>query len=143
MIDNEPSCGGPPKTEAGIRCPRGYVAVTIDPKTMAVTELARGPATPAFTGTAIAMRVGNELWLGLVLRRPRWRIGRSSRADRRRVCRPRTYAERAGSKPALPCSCRRKSYRLPPVLFAIDAPPGRDRLVVLPLPEAWSLEAFV
>jgi len=29
------------------------------------------------------------------------------------------------------------------VLFAIDAPPGRDRLVVLPFPEAWSLEAFV
>jgi SMP-30/gluconolaconase/LRE-like protein len=64
MIDNEPSCGGPPKTEAGIRCPRGYVVATIDPKTMAVTEIARGPATPAFTGTAIAMRTGNELWLG-------------------------------------------------------------------------------
>jgi len=64
LIDNEPSCGGPPKTEAGIRCPRGYVAFTIDPKTMAVTELARGPATPAFTGTAIAMRVGNDVWLG-------------------------------------------------------------------------------
>jgi hypothetical protein len=64
MIDNEPSCGGPPKTEAGIRCPRGYVVATIDPKTMAVTEIARGPATPAFTGTAMAMRVGNELWLG-------------------------------------------------------------------------------
>ena len=64
MIDNEPACGGPPKTEAGIRCPRGYVAATIDPKTMAVTEIARGPATPAFTGTAIAMRIGDELWLG-------------------------------------------------------------------------------
>ena len=64
MLDNEPGCGGAPKTEEGIRCPRGYVAVTIDPKTMAVTEIARGPATPAFTGTAIAMRVGNELWLG-------------------------------------------------------------------------------
>jgi SMP-30/gluconolaconase/LRE-like protein len=64
LIDNEPSCGGPPKTEAGIRCPRGYVVATIDPKTMAVTEIARGPATPAFTGTAIAMRTGNELWLG-------------------------------------------------------------------------------
>ena len=64
VIDNEPSCGGPPKTEAGIRCPRGFVAVSINPKTMAVTEIARGPATPAFTGTAIAMRVGNELWLG-------------------------------------------------------------------------------
>jgi hypothetical protein len=64
MIDNEPSCGGAPKTEAGIRCPRGYIAATIDPKTMAVTEIARGPATPAFTGTAIAMRAGDELWLG-------------------------------------------------------------------------------
>ena len=64
MIDDEPACGGAPKTEAGIRCPRGYVAATIDPKTMAVKEIARGPATPAFTGTAIAMRVGDELWLG-------------------------------------------------------------------------------
>jgi sugar lactone lactonase YvrE len=64
MLDEEPACGGAPKTEAGIRCPRGYVVVTIDPKTMAVTEMARGPATPSFTGTAIAMRVGNELWLG-------------------------------------------------------------------------------
>ena len=64
MIDNEPACGGAPKTEAGIRCPRGYIVATIDPKTMAVTEIARGPATPAFTGTAIAMRTGDELWLG-------------------------------------------------------------------------------
>src|SRR5262245_36025482 len=64
MIDNEPACGGPPKTEAGIRCSRDYIAATIDPKTMTVTELARGPATPSFTGTAIAMRVGDELWLG-------------------------------------------------------------------------------
>ena len=64
MIDNEPACGGAPKTEEGIRCARGYVAATIDPKTMAVKELARGPATPAFTGTAIAMQVGDELWLG-------------------------------------------------------------------------------
>ena len=64
MIDNEPSCGGPPKDEKGILCPRGYVVATIDPKTMAITEVARGPATPAFTGTAIAMTAGNELWLG-------------------------------------------------------------------------------
>jgi hypothetical protein len=64
MIDNEPACGGAPKTEEGIRCARGYVAATIDPKTMAVKELARGPATPAYTGTAIAMQVGDELWLG-------------------------------------------------------------------------------
>jgi hypothetical protein len=64
MLDDEPACGGAPKTEEGIRCPRGYVVVMIDPKTMAVTELARGPATPSFTGTAIAMRAGDDLWLG-------------------------------------------------------------------------------
>jgi hypothetical protein len=64
MIDDEPACGGPPKTEAGIRCSRGYIVATIDPKTMAVRELARGPATPSFTGTAMAAVVGDELWLG-------------------------------------------------------------------------------
>jgi hypothetical protein len=64
MIDDEAACGGPPKQEADIRCPRGYVVFTIDPKTMAVTELARGPRTPAFTGTAMAARVGDEMWLG-------------------------------------------------------------------------------
>ena len=31
---------------------------------MGVTELARGPATPSFTGTAIAVLVGGDLWLG-------------------------------------------------------------------------------
>jgi len=64
MLDDEPACGGAPKTEEGIRCPRGYVVATIDPRTMAVTELARGPATPSFTGTAIAMQAGSDLWLG-------------------------------------------------------------------------------
>jgi len=64
MIDNEPTCGGPPKTADGIRCSRGYIAAAIDPKTLAVTEIARGPATPAFTGTATAIPIGNELWLG-------------------------------------------------------------------------------
>ncbi len=69
MLDNEPACGGAPKTEEGIRCPRGYVVVTIDPKTMAVTEIARGPATPSFTGTAIAMRSGQRAVARIVLRR--------------------------------------------------------------------------
>ena len=65
MLDNEPACGGAPKDEAGIRCPRGYVVVTIDPKTMAVTETrARTRRQPSFTGTAIAMQTGNEIWLG-------------------------------------------------------------------------------
>jgi len=64
MIDDEPACGGPPRTEESIRCPRGYVVVTIDPATMTPTEVARGPRTAAFTGTAMAAIVGGELWLG-------------------------------------------------------------------------------
>jgi hypothetical protein len=64
LIDDEPACGGRPKNEAGIRCPMGYAVATIDPKTMTVREIARGPRTPAFTGTAMAAVVGKELWLG-------------------------------------------------------------------------------
>jgi hypothetical protein len=64
LIDDEPACGGRPKNEEGIRCPMGYAVATIDPKTMAATEIARGPRTPSFTGTAMAAIVGQELWLG-------------------------------------------------------------------------------
>lgn len=64
LIDDEPACGGRPKNEAGIRCPMGYAVAAIDPKTMTVTEIARGPRTPSFTGTAMAALVNNELWLG-------------------------------------------------------------------------------
>jgi hypothetical protein len=63
MIDNEPSCGGAPKKPEDIRCPRGWIADAIDPRTMAVTEIARGPAAPPYTGTATAMPVGDTLWL--------------------------------------------------------------------------------
>src|SRR5688572_23864925 len=64
LIDDEPACGGRPKNEAGIRCPMGYAVAAIDPKTMTATEIARGPRTPSFTGTAMAALVNNELWLG-------------------------------------------------------------------------------
>jgi sugar lactone lactonase YvrE len=67
LIDDEPACGGRPKDEKGIRCPMGYAVATIDPKTMTATEVARGPRTPSFTGTAMAAIVGNELWLGSFL----------------------------------------------------------------------------
>jgi hypothetical protein len=64
LVDDEPACGGRPRDEKGIRCPMGYAVATIDPKTMVATEIARGPRTPSFTGTAMAAVVGNELWLG-------------------------------------------------------------------------------
>jgi len=64
LIDDEPACGGKPKNEEGIRCPMGYAVASIDPRTMTATEIARGPRTPSFTGTAMAAIVDNELWLG-------------------------------------------------------------------------------
>lgn len=67
LIDDEPACGGRPKDEQGIRCPMGYAVATIDPKTMTATEIARGPRTPSFTGTAMAAIVEGELWLGSFL----------------------------------------------------------------------------
>jgi hypothetical protein len=67
LVDDEPACGGRPKNEQGIRCPMGYAVATIDPQTMTATEIARGPRTAAFTGTAMAAVVGNELWLGSFL----------------------------------------------------------------------------
>jgi len=63
MIDDEPACGGAPKKPEDIQCPRGWIAAAIDPKTMAISELARGSAAPPYTGTATAMPVGQDLWL--------------------------------------------------------------------------------
>jgi hypothetical protein len=63
MIDDEPSCGGAPKKPEDIQCPRGWIADAIDPKTMAVTEIARGPVAAPYKGTATAVQVSGELWL--------------------------------------------------------------------------------
>jgi hypothetical protein len=63
MIDEEAACGGAPKTPEGIQCARGYIVDAIDPQTMAVTEVARGPAAAPYKGTATAEFVGNDLWL--------------------------------------------------------------------------------
>jgi sugar lactone lactonase YvrE len=63
MIDDERSCGGAPKKLEDIQCPRGWIADAIDPKTMAITEVARGPAAPPYTGSATALPVGDTIWV--------------------------------------------------------------------------------
>lgn len=63
IIDNETACGGAPKKPEDIQCPRGWVVDAIDPKTMAITEIARGPRAAPYTGTATAIPVGGNLWL--------------------------------------------------------------------------------
>jgi hypothetical protein len=63
LIENEAACGGPPKKPEDIQCPRGWIVDSIDPKTMAVTEVARGPRAAPYTGTATGIPVGGNLWL--------------------------------------------------------------------------------
>ena len=85
LIDNEPACGGRPKNEEGIRCPMGYAVASIDPRTMAATEIARGPRTAAFTGTAMADRTRAAAVAGEAARRiVDARLLRKDRIDRRR-----------------------------------------------------------
>ena len=61
---DEPHCANLKTLEEHIKCQRGYIVASIDPQTMAVTELARGPALPFFKGVSMAMKVGDDLWIG-------------------------------------------------------------------------------
>ncbi|MEQ1730404.1 MAG: hypothetical protein ABL982_18720 [Vicinamibacterales bacterium] len=63
MIDEEAACGGAPKKPEDIQCPRGYLVSAVNPQTMAVREVARGPRAEPYGGTATGVQVGNELWL--------------------------------------------------------------------------------
>ena len=73
--DNRLITAGHDRRRAGVRRARRRtrrafsvrVAMSSSPSTRRPwrsPRLARGPATPSFTGTAIAMQVGDELWLG-------------------------------------------------------------------------------
>ncbi len=62
--DSDASCTAPVGSPERQQCPRGFIAATIDPKTMVVTEVARGPGTPAYGGATFAWKVGNDLWIG-------------------------------------------------------------------------------
>lgn len=63
IVDNEAACGGAPKKPEDIDCPRGWIVDSIDPRTMAIAEIARGPRAAPYTGTATAIPVGGNLWL--------------------------------------------------------------------------------
>ena len=50
--------------EAFAACPRPFTVAAIDPKTMQVEVVATGPADPKFSNITMALRVGEELWVG-------------------------------------------------------------------------------
>jgi hypothetical protein len=69
MRDDEPGCGGEPKAdEKGavnlLACTRGFVAASIDVKSMKVLHSVRAGAHPPFMGAASAMTTGHEVWIG-------------------------------------------------------------------------------
>lgn len=70
MSDNEPACGGdfPGPEEFDIEavagCARGFVAVTLDPATLAHSVIAAGPRHEAFSNATMALQIGDEVWVG-------------------------------------------------------------------------------
>lgn len=68
MKNDEPACGGPPgpqhTLEALSTCPRGFIAISIDPKTMQDTIIAEGPATPAFSNATMVLTLDRQFWIG-------------------------------------------------------------------------------
>jgi len=68
MANDVPECGGPPGPQHDLAklgsCPRGTIAVSIDPKTMRDEIIVETPANPAFSNATMALLVGKEFWLG-------------------------------------------------------------------------------
>ncbi len=68
IANDEPDCGGAPSPEHTLEqlasCPRGLLAVAIDPQTMEDTVLARGYANPDFSNATMVLPVGREFGIG-------------------------------------------------------------------------------
>jgi hypothetical protein len=68
MANDVPECGGPPGPQHDIErlaaCPRGTIAVAIDPATMRDTVVVQTPATPSFSNATMILPVGREAWIG-------------------------------------------------------------------------------
>jgi hypothetical protein len=69
MPDDEPGCGGEPKADDKgavnlLACTRGFVAASVDARSMKVLHSVRAGAHLPFMGAASAMTVGREVWIG-------------------------------------------------------------------------------
>ena len=66
--NNDHDCGeldvGNVDVEEFASCPRGFVAATIDPESMVVTQVASGSPNPKFSNATMALQVGEEVWIG-------------------------------------------------------------------------------
>jgi hypothetical protein len=68
MANDVPECGGPPGPQHSIEvlavCPRGTIAVAIDPETFEDTVVVQTDATPSFSNATMILPLGNEAWIG-------------------------------------------------------------------------------
>jgi hypothetical protein len=68
MANDVPECGGPPGPQHDLEklaaCPRGTIAVAIDPKTMQDTVIVQTTANRSFSNATMVLPVGREAWIG-------------------------------------------------------------------------------
>jgi hypothetical protein len=68
MKNDVPECGGPPGPEHSIEilasCPRGTIAIAVDPATMEHRILFETPAFDAFSNATMVLPAGGRLWVG-------------------------------------------------------------------------------
>lgn len=68
MKNDVPECGGPPGPEHSIEilaaCPRGSIAIGIDPATMADRVLVETPALEVFSNATMVLPAGGRYWFG-------------------------------------------------------------------------------
>jgi hypothetical protein len=68
MKNDVPECGGAPGPQHSLEklstCPRGFMALTIDPRTMKDTLLAESPAMPTFSNATMVLTFDKQFWIG-------------------------------------------------------------------------------
>jgi hypothetical protein len=68
MKNDVPECGGPPSPQHDLArlatCPRGSIAIEIDPATMQNQVLVETPAIPSFSNATMVLITGSRYWLG-------------------------------------------------------------------------------
>lgn len=68
MKNDVPACGGAPGPDHSLErlstCPRGFMALAIDPKTMRDTLVAESSTIPTFSNATMALVFDKQFWIG-------------------------------------------------------------------------------
>jgi hypothetical protein len=68
MKNDVPECGGAPGPQHSLEklssCPRGFMALAIDPKTLKDSLLAQSPAIPTFSNATMVLTFDEQYWIG-------------------------------------------------------------------------------